>query len=85
MAIFVLDISNSQLLFNERVAEELAAAGHDVTMILMTPQDDRDNTDIRIKSRIKGEWCSPFQGLDASLRLSRVNELTPLPTTGKFV
>ncbi|KIH64621.1 UDP-glucoronosyl and UDP-glucosyl transferase [Ancylostoma duodenale] len=54
MAIFVLDISNSQLLFNERVAEELAAAGHDVTMILMTPQPDRDNTDIRINSGIKG-------------------------------
>ncbi|KAL6738215.1 hypothetical protein Aduo_011786 [Ancylostoma duodenale] len=53
MVIFVLDLSNSQLLFNERVAEALADAGHDVTIALIVPQSDLDNSDIKIKGNVK--------------------------------
>ncbi|RCN31066.1 UDP-glucoronosyl and UDP-glucosyl transferase, partial [Ancylostoma caninum] len=40
-------------LFNERVAEVLADAGHDITIALIVPQSDLDNSDIKIKSNIK--------------------------------
>ncbi|KAK6751119.1 hypothetical protein RB195_002848 [Necator americanus] len=53
MVLFVLDMSNSQLLFNKRVAEALSAAGNDVTMVLISPLVDRDISDIKINSSVK--------------------------------
>ncbi|VDL87175.1 unnamed protein product [Nippostrongylus brasiliensis] len=55
VVVLVLDISNSQLLFNKRVAEALAEAGHDVTLALISPQADRDSSDIKIASSVRGE------------------------------
>ncbi|KAK5983238.1 UDP-glucoronosyl and UDP-glucosyl transferase, partial [Trichostrongylus colubriformis] len=49
---FVLDICNSQVLFNERVAETLAAAGHDVTMVLINPLGEKDEN-VKIASSVK--------------------------------
>lgn len=43
-----------QLLFNKRVAETLNDAGNDVTMVLISPIDDRDISDVKIKSGVKG-------------------------------
>ncbi|VDM77574.1 unnamed protein product [Strongylus vulgaris] len=51
------------LLFNERVAEELAEAGHDVTIILISPQSDRDNSDIKISKKVKAYVVNATIGL----------------------
>ncbi|KAK5983827.1 hypothetical protein GCK32_019727 [Trichostrongylus colubriformis] len=53
MVFFVLDICNSQVLFNERVAETLAAAGHDVTMVLINPLGEKDSGNVKIASSVK--------------------------------
>ncbi|RCN32487.1 hypothetical protein ANCCAN_21706 [Ancylostoma caninum] len=53
MAIFVLDMSNSQLIFNKRLAETLNDAGNDVTLVLISPIEDRDISNIKIKSGVK--------------------------------
>ncbi|EYC18395.1 hypothetical protein Y032_0027g1497 [Ancylostoma ceylanicum] len=53
MALFVLDMSNSQLLFNKRVAETLRDAGNDVTLVLISPIEDRDISHVKIKSGVK--------------------------------
>uniref|UniRef100_A0A7I5EBQ6 UDP-glucuronosyltransferase n=1 Tax=Haemonchus contortus TaxID=6289 RepID=A0A7I5EBQ6_HAECO len=53
MVIFVMDLSNSQLLYNVRVAEALAGAGHDVTLALIAPQADRDSSAVKIPENIK--------------------------------
>lgn len=49
--IFVAPISNSQVIFNVRVAELLADAGHDVT--LLRPQYNPACTKIKPKSNVK--------------------------------
>ncbi|CAJ0572555.1 unnamed protein product, partial [Mesorhabditis spiculigera] len=37
VAVFILELSNSQILFNKRVAQTLAEGGHDVTLINIKP------------------------------------------------
>ncbi|CAJ0602788.1 unnamed protein product [Cylicocyclus nassatus] len=53
MALFVPNMANSQVLFNARVAETLAKAGHDVTMIMITSMDDFDGSDVKIMPEVK--------------------------------
>uniref|UniRef100_A0A7I4YNP2 glucuronosyltransferase n=1 Tax=Haemonchus contortus TaxID=6289 RepID=A0A7I4YNP2_HAECO len=52
MVLFVPDIANSQVIFNTRVAETLAKAGHDVTMVMFSGYDDRDSSDVKIMKDI---------------------------------
>ncbi|WKY07013.1 hypothetical protein Q1695_006865 [Nippostrongylus brasiliensis] len=52
MVLFVPDIANSQVVFNSRVAETLAKAGHDVTMVMMSGFDERDSHYVKIKEGI---------------------------------
>ncbi|VDO72193.1 unnamed protein product [Heligmosomoides polygyrus] len=52
MALFVPDISNSQVLFNTRVAETLAKAGHDVTMIMISFSDDMKGSYVNIMKEV---------------------------------
>ncbi|KAK5980659.1 hypothetical protein GCK32_007246 [Trichostrongylus colubriformis] len=52
MVIFVPDITNSQVIFTGRVAETLAKAGHDVTMVLITGFTDRDSSDVKIMKEV---------------------------------
>ncbi|ETN83567.1 UDP-glucoronosyl and UDP-glucosyl transferase [Necator americanus] len=46
-------MANSQVLFNSRVAETLAKAGHDVTMLMITAIDDFDSKDVKIMKEVK--------------------------------
>ncbi|KAK6026810.1 hypothetical protein OSTOST_07205 [Ostertagia ostertagi] len=55
MVLFVPDITNSQVIFNSRVAETLAKAGHDVTMVLIAGFADRDSSDVKIMKEISSE------------------------------
>ncbi|PIO75650.1 hypothetical protein TELCIR_02298 [Teladorsagia circumcincta] len=41
------------VLFNARVAETLAKAGHDVTMVMITAYNDRDSSDVKIMKDVK--------------------------------
>ncbi|CAJ0602827.1 unnamed protein product [Cylicocyclus nassatus] len=52
MALFVPGMSNSQVLYNARVAETLAKAGHDVTMIMIRSMDDLENN-VKIMKEVK--------------------------------
>ncbi|KAK5971802.1 hypothetical protein GCK32_018905 [Trichostrongylus colubriformis] len=52
MVIFVPDLTNSQVIFTGRVAETLAKAGHDVTMVLITGFTDRDSSDVEIMKEV---------------------------------
>ncbi|PIO72538.1 UDP-glucoronosyl and UDP-glucosyl transferase [Teladorsagia circumcincta] len=53
MVLFVPDMANSQVIFNARVAETLAKAGHDVTMVMITSYNDRDSSDVKIMKDVK--------------------------------
>ncbi|KAK6751614.1 hypothetical protein RB195_003184 [Necator americanus] len=53
MVLFVPNMANSQVLFNSRVAETLAKAGHDVTMVMITAMDDFDSKDVKIMKEVK--------------------------------
>ncbi|ETN69210.1 UDP-glucoronosyl and UDP-glucosyl transferase [Necator americanus] len=53
MVLFVPNMANSQVLFNSRVAETLAKAGHDVTMVMITAMDDFDSKDVEIMKEVK--------------------------------
>ncbi|VDP20256.1 unnamed protein product [Heligmosomoides polygyrus] len=55
MALFVPDISNSQVLFNTRVAETLAKAGHDVTMIMISLSDEMKGSYVNIMKEVSSE------------------------------
>ncbi|KAK6757246.1 hypothetical protein RB195_015211 [Necator americanus] len=85
MAIFVLDLSNSQLLFNERVAETLAEAGHDVTLVMIISQSDRDNSDIKIKSNVKLHVVNAPINFTRKEMEKRQEELTFKPSTYNMV
>ncbi|KAK6751118.1 hypothetical protein RB195_002848 [Necator americanus] len=52
LVMFVLDISNSQVLFNKRVAETLADHGHNVTVVLMQAVDDRAEAEIKFNENV---------------------------------
>ncbi|ETN83568.1 UDP-glucoronosyl and UDP-glucosyl transferase [Necator americanus] len=53
MVLFVPNMANSQILFNSRVAETLAQAGHDVTMVIIAVVDDIDSKDVKITKGVK--------------------------------
>ncbi|KAK5985568.1 UDP-glucoronosyl and UDP-glucosyl transferase, partial [Trichostrongylus colubriformis] len=53
MVLFVPDMANSQVIFNARVAETLAKAGHDVTMVMITAYDERDSSDVKIMKDVR--------------------------------
>ncbi|EYC18400.1 hypothetical protein Y032_0027g1500 [Ancylostoma ceylanicum] len=53
MVLFVPNIANSQVIFNSRVAETLAKAGHDVTMVMISSMDDFDSSDVKIMKEVK--------------------------------
>ncbi|KIH64619.1 UDP-glucoronosyl and UDP-glucosyl transferase [Ancylostoma duodenale] len=53
MVLFVPNMANSQVIFNSRVAETLAKAGHDVTMVMISAMDDFDSGDVKIMKDIK--------------------------------
>ncbi|KAK6040775.1 hypothetical protein COOONC_21720 [Cooperia oncophora] len=55
MVLFVPDITNSQVIFNSRIAETLVKAGHDVTMVLITGFADRDSSDVKIVKGVSGK------------------------------
>ncbi|KAK6037157.1 hypothetical protein COOONC_25338 [Cooperia oncophora] len=55
MVIFVPDVTNSQVIFNNRIAETLAKAGHDVTMVLISGFADRDSSDVKMVEGVSGE------------------------------
>ena len=42
-------------MFNKRVAEVLADAGHDVTIALVFPLEGLDASDIKISKNVKGK------------------------------
>ncbi|PIO72537.1 UDP-glucoronosyl and UDP-glucosyl transferase [Teladorsagia circumcincta] len=46
-------VKKRPLLFNVRVAEALSTAGHNVTLALIAPQADRDNSDVKISDNIR--------------------------------
>ncbi|KAK6010990.1 hypothetical protein OSTOST_23936 [Ostertagia ostertagi] len=54
MVLFVPDLTNSQVIFNTRVAEALAKAGHDITMVMITGFSDRDSSDVKIMKEVSG-------------------------------
>ncbi|ETN85428.1 hypothetical protein NECAME_06381 [Necator americanus] len=56
LVLFVPCIANSQVIFNSRVAETLANAGHDVTMVMITPLDGFDFKRVKIKKEIRGPF-----------------------------
>ena len=45
-------------MFNKRVAQTLAEAGHDVTIAFSVVFDGRDNTDVKIDDKVKSEFFS---------------------------
>ncbi|CAD6194566.1 unnamed protein product [Caenorhabditis auriculariae] len=54
IAIFVPDVSNSQVIFNQRVAATLASDNHDVTMIFLHTIEGRNGTNlIRPEDNVK--------------------------------
>ncbi|RCN32250.1 hypothetical protein ANCCAN_21956 [Ancylostoma caninum] len=53
MVLFVPNMANSQVIFNSRVAETLAKAGHDVTMVMISAMDDFDSGDVKIMKEVK--------------------------------
>ncbi|KAK6751126.1 hypothetical protein RB195_002851 [Necator americanus] len=55
LVLFVPCIANSQVIFNSRVAETLANAGHDVTMVMITPLDGFDFKRVKIKKEIRAD------------------------------
>ncbi|KAK6009943.1 hypothetical protein OSTOST_25098, partial [Ostertagia ostertagi] len=65
MVLFVPDMANSQVLFNARVAETLAKAGNDVTMVMILPYNDRDSSDVKIMKEVK------IHRINASFGLTR--------------
>ena len=44
-----------QVIFNKRVAEALAAAGHDVTLALIYNLEGLDASDVKISKDVKGK------------------------------
>ncbi|KAK6037423.1 hypothetical protein COOONC_25071, partial [Cooperia oncophora] len=62
MVIFVPDIANSQVIFSSRVAETLAKAGHDVTMVLITGYSESDSSKVKIMKEISSRLEKRFVG-----------------------
>ncbi|KAJ1359385.1 UDP-glucuronosyltransferase 1-1 [Parelaphostrongylus tenuis] len=56
MVLFVPSIANSQVVFNARVAETLAKAGHDVTMVMVSSMADRNSNDVKVMEQVKSMW-----------------------------
>ncbi|CAJ0597902.1 unnamed protein product [Cylicocyclus nassatus] len=52
MALFVPGMANSQILYNARVAETLAKAGHDVTMIMINSVEGFENN-VKVMKEVK--------------------------------
>ncbi|EYC41878.1 hypothetical protein Y032_0552g3339 [Ancylostoma ceylanicum] len=65
MVLFVPDMANSQVLFNSRVAEALAKAGNDVTMVMISGMSDFDSKDVKIMKEVK------LHRVNASFGMSR--------------
>ncbi|KAK6751633.1 hypothetical protein RB195_003197 [Necator americanus] len=63
MVLFVPNMANSQVLFNSRVAETLAKAGHDVTMLMITAIDDFDSKDVKIMKEVKTHRVNASSGV----------------------
>ena len=49
-----------QVLWNKRVGEELAFAGHNVTIFMIRMYDDATQQPIAIDPRVRGEFAVPF-------------------------
>ncbi|VDK84873.1 unnamed protein product [Cylicostephanus goldi] len=52
MALFVPGMANSQILYNARVSEILAKAGHDVTMIMINSVEEFENN-VKVMEKVK--------------------------------
>ncbi|CAJ0602855.1 unnamed protein product [Cylicocyclus nassatus] len=65
MCLFVPGISNSQVLFSARVAETLAKAGHDVTMIMINSMDDFE-MNVKIAKEVKIHAVNASFGMSKS-------------------
>ncbi|KJH51845.1 UDP-glucoronosyl and UDP-glucosyl transferase [Dictyocaulus viviparus] len=53
MVLFAPDIANSQVLFNTRIAEKLAKAGHDVTVVILSGDFNEKTDEVIIMNEIK--------------------------------
>lgn len=54
-----------QVLFNTRVAETLAKAGHDVTMIMISAYDEKSSNPVKTAKEVKSESDLPV-GIDSA-------------------
>ncbi|CAD6195440.1 unnamed protein product [Caenorhabditis auriculariae] len=66
---FVPNMANSQVQFNARVAETLANAGHDVTMLFLSFQSDFDSSDVKIPGNVKKHEIKAFVPYHSKVRL----------------
>ncbi|EYC41869.1 hypothetical protein Y032_0552g3336 [Ancylostoma ceylanicum] len=69
MVIFVPNIANSQVIFNSRVAETLAKAGHDVTMVMISALDGPETKFVKIAEKVR------IYNVNASIGITRKNFL----------
>ncbi|RCN26987.1 hypothetical protein ANCCAN_27285, partial [Ancylostoma caninum] len=74
MVLFVPNIANSQVIFSSRVAETLARAGHDVTMVMISALDGAESKFVKIMEEVKVHYVNASVGLDRKEFLAEQEE-----------